>query len=252
MLCHIAAFVRQAQAAALHLGWPVQCVGCGVVCGEPICGPCTAACVPNMGCRCRFCDDASAQTPCARCRARTARPVSAARGAFLYQGPIKSAILAGKHRGEEGLWSHLAALMAADTQAQSLLRQGRLLVPIPLAPARRWQRGYNPSAQLARALASRSGLEVAHVLRRKPGAKPQSRLSAKERCDAIQNAFDVTGAAAKRVGGNTVVLVDDVITTGATLHAAAQALKAAGAKRVLAMSVARQTLSHGKPASTPL
>jgi predicted amidophosphoribosyltransferase len=248
----IVRFARAAYAAAAELLWPEACLGCASPCGTPLCRLCTAACPVNMGPRCRRCDDAwppGAASLCARCRRLGATPLAAARGVYLYGGLMARAIVAGKHHGHEGVWPVLAAWVAQDAQAQALLHEAQLLVPIPLHPARRLSRGYNPSSAVARALAAHSPAPLAHLLRRRSGGTPQSLQNAQQRAQGMRDALWARPLP-PRLRGATVLLVDDVITTGATLRAGAHALRAAGAGRVLGLAVARQTLDHGTLAPT--
>jgi ComF family protein len=113
-----------------------------------------------------------------------------------------------------------------------------VLVPVPLHPRRRLERGFNQSELLARELARRTGLEVAaKALVRRKDTAPQAGLSAAERRRNVAGAFAVRQRA--RVAGRTAVLLDDVWTTGATALACARILREAGATEVRLLSVAR-------------
>jgi ComF family protein len=172
---------------------------------------------------------------------------------YRYEGALKRAIGAGKHGGQERLWPLLAQLMGADEEARALAQEADALVPIPLAPHRRMSRGYNPSALLAQTLAQVWHKPVAHLLKH-TGAwdqAPQSRLGATARQHQAAGAFVPVHPRAP-LPGLRLLLVDDVITTGATLYAAAQSLGSLGADTVTAVALARQTREHGVRAPTPL
>lgn len=124
--------------------------------------------------------------------------------------------------------------------ASALPRDERLdaIVPVPLHWRRRWQRGFNQSQLLAREVAARTGLPVVPALRRTRATAAQAGLSNRGRRRNVAQAFQ-PGRAAGRVAGKRVLLIDDVLTTGATATACALALKRAGAKRVAVLTVAR-------------
>jgi ComF family protein len=110
------------------------------------------------------------------------------------------------------------------------------LVPVPLAPARERERGFNQAALVADELARALGRPVRRRwLRRARPTRPQSDLSAAERWANVRNAFQ----AAPAVAGHHVLVVDDVLTTGATAAECARALRAAGARAVSVVTVAR-------------
>jgi ComF family protein len=112
-----------------------------------------------------------------------------------------------------------------------------MVVPMPLHWVRRWRRGFNQSEVLAREVARRSGIKVVHAVRRARSTAPQASLSRAGRRRNVRGAF-----AARRgvdVRGLRILLVDDVLTTGATANACAGALKRAGARYVAVLAVAR-------------
>ncbi|MES1255054.1 MAG: phosphoribosyltransferase family protein [Acidobacteriota bacterium] len=108
------------------------------------------------------------------------------------------------------------------------------LVPVPLHPSRRRQRGFNQAEDLARHI----GLPVLGALRRTRATRPQLDLPAAQRHRNVRRAFALTGRG-QHAAGRTVVLIDDVSTTGATLQACAHVLKEAGAAEVRALTAAR-------------
>lgn len=118
------------------------------------------------------------------------------------------------------------------------------LVPVPLHPSRRRQRGFNQAADLARHIARHSGLPMIEALRRVRATATQAELPADRRYVNVQSAFAAT-AACSSARTRVVILVDDVSTTGATLDVCAGVLKSAGVAEVRALTAARVvTSSH--------
>jgi len=148
-----------------------------------------------------------------------------------YQGPARALVRGLKFRGARGLADDLAAAMAA-APPDGLLEG--VLVPVPLSRARLRERGFDQAQRLASALGERTGLPVAAVLRREGRPQRQSRRGRSARLSLPPGSVSARGPAPSRA-----VLVDDVITTGATLAACAEALRGAGAREVVAVAYAR-------------
>jgi ComF family protein len=130
-------------------------------------------------------------------------------------------------------------------EARSELRseaEGACIVPVPLHWRRHWSRGYNQAEGLAEGLARRLHRPVRRVLRRVRSTPALATLSRTERAKLLRHAFRARSAAWLK--GRPVLLVDDILTTGATCGAAARALKRAGATRVVAVVIAR---AEGRP-----
>ena len=168
---------------------------------------------------------------CPRCR-RHERFVDRSRAIGAYDGALRAVIHALKYDGRRSLAGPLGALMR-DRGAR-VLEGAACAVPVPLHPSRRRHRGFNQADDLARHV----GLPVRRALRRVRATPTQTGLPAARRHHNVRNAFAATRAAAKLTGA-TVVLIDDVSTTGATLEACARALKEAGVHEVRALTAAR-------------
>lgn len=223
------------------------CVACESVLDRPLDGPVCAACWRNLPRItppwCVRCGDAlpsfTAGPWCARCEGRSS-PIALARSAGRYDGPLRRIIHVFKYEGRRVLAPRLAAAMR-ETGAD-LLAGADAVVPVPLHPWRGMRRGFNQADDLARHL----GLPVWRVLRRCRHGPPQAGLPAAERLANVRAAY----ASSWRIGrlrNRVVVLIDDVMTTGATLEACAEVLMAAGARSVSALTAARAVAARPGP-----
>ena len=178
------------------------------------------------------CDGARAEL-CAACVA--APPAfDWARAAAIYAGPLREALQRFKFGGRAALARPLAALIVE--QCAAAVPAGAAIVPVPLARARERERGFNQAALIAERVARAVGARLApRWLGRVRATTPQTDLDAPARRANVRGAFVAATAAA----GADVVLVDDVLTTGATAGECARALRAAGARSVGVLTVAR-------------
>lgn len=181
------------------------------------------------------CERCALPAPCAPCPAARAA-FDRAWAPLAHAGPARGLVAALKFDGALPLADLMAAQMAAAAPLGLLASPTPTLVPVPAHPARARGRGFDQAQRLAAALARRTGLPLAPCLRRAGTARPQLGLSRRAR---LRRGGIEIGAAGPVP--DHAVLVDDVHTTGATLDAAACALRTAGARRIVALTYTRTT-----------
>jgi len=173
------------------------------------------------------------QGVCAACRSGL-RGFDHAASFGLYEGPLRSLIHLFKYSGMKPLARPLARYLERIVPED---RHFDAIVPVPLHWRKRWARGFNQSEVLSRYLARLSGIPVADGLRRKRPTATQAGLASAGRRRNVEGAFEARRGA--KLTGLHLLLVDDVMTTGATASACAQALKRGGAKSVSLLTLAR-------------
>jgi ComF family protein len=190
----------------------------------PCCGlPYTGAVGPD-----HFCDDCVKSPP----------PFAAARSAFLYGGAVHEMVSAFKYGRKLGAGDTLIRMALDSASADAVAEGADLAVPVPMHFFRLLKRGFNQSAEITRAVARRHRLRYAPgVLGRARRAPAQVGLSRREREVNLKSAFET--ARPHRVEGKRILLVDDVMTTGATAAECARALLSAGAADVRVFTLAR-------------
>lgn len=236
---------RRALSALGQFVFPRACAACdgplddtdrGLVCGRcwtrlpllpaPRCGRCGHP-LPPRG-------------TCAGC-ALLPPFVRAARSLCWVPDEASSAVLAAlKYHGWPGVASGIAERLARLPWPADVVAERAALVPVPLAPVKERARGYNQAEALAAAVAPRWGIPVwRDALRRTRATPSQTRLTPGERLANVHGAFLADATYVERLRGRHVILVDDVLTTGATLNACAHALFAAGARTMSYLTFGR-------------
>lgn len=250
---------------SLHLVWPAACAACGcevpegvAFCGacnlsiNPLDGVCTGCALPVMTALEPMAAAAQMERPrCPRCR-RVPFPFRGARAGFEYGEALAEAIMRMKHGGRRELGAPLGRLLAptmAEVLAEGDFGGGDLIVPVPLHTRRLRMRGFNQAVELARhaltalsrapAMRPAAGLPRLErsLLHRTRATRELGRASPAARFAEVAGAFDVSRP--DRVRDRRVLLVDDVLTTGATATACADALSRAGATQVYVLALAR-------------
>lgn len=235
-----------AAALRTRLSWPSQCQVCGRWPASALCADCRA-CFARTRERCPRCAaPRAAHAPCP-CEARP--PGEAVLGACAsavdYAYPWDRLIARFKFQGEPGWAATFASLMRAAPNARELLDGADWLAPVPLTPARLAERGHHPPWGLAKALVpQRPRALLADALLRQGDTPAQHRLGRQQRLRNLHGVFSAPAHRLSQLRGARVLLIDDVMTTGATLDMAAQVLLAAGARRVDALVFARTPAPH--------
>ena len=189
---------------------------------------------PADGKRCRHCWLRSPEPVCSDCLSKSLA-VRELRSGLVYDGPARAAVLALKHRSVTGLARSLVEMSGEILPAPDV----DLIVPIPIPLLRERRRGGNQAVHLARAVSEQTGLAVDSRSLRRRGWWGPRQAQAQSRADRRRIVTGVFAADRERVEGRGVLLVDDVVTTMATLSEAARTLLAAGATVVDAWTAAR-------------
>ena len=232
-------------ARSLDILFPRTCVGCGALLMDERGGYTCTACRERIAwlreplctvCGTPFYGSVSVPGPCPACRAHPPA-FERCRALFLHKGTGGRIVHTLKYAGGRWLEQEIAAILRERADIRAFL-SGCLLVPVPLHPAKLRQRGYNQSEVIIRAaLREVEGARCLAPLARVRKTPSQTLLTREERLQNMSEAFDCDIDLADI---EHLMLVDDVLTTGATLNAAASALRSAGATRISAF-----TLAHG-------
>jgi ComF family protein len=243
----VRAMLRELASAVLDFCWPRTCAGCQ-----------RTWMLSEQGCWCPSCQDAlvwigSPHCPCCGipfldspesddhlcgdCLKGTF-DFDAARSAVLYAGVVRERIHQLKFGGTLHWLPALVALLAEAVKPGDAATQVDMILPVPLHQQRLRQRGFNQAGLMAREFGRAHSIPVRFgVLVRHRATLPQTRLGRRERLENVRGAFTV--ARPEAVRGRSLLLVDDVYTTGTTLSECAKVLKRKGAQAVYALTVAR-------------
>jgi competence protein ComFC len=253
--------VRGVADALASVLFPAPCRICGAVLTQagmlPVCETCFASLEPLRGPLCICCgrpfvSEAAldAKVPkCFACR-REVYGFECARSFGIYTDQMVRAIGLLKYEKLTRLGQWFAGRLYEVIHTNPALQAVDVIVPVPLHPSRRRERGYNQAELIAKPLARRLRIPLGtYLLVRTKPRPPRLLLSRRERWLTVRGAYEIRQRV--RVDNLRVLLIDDVFTTGATLDACARALKKAGAKSVNGLTVARAVLQGGPEAARP-
>jgi ComF family protein len=233
--------VRWAGRMLADFVYPPACVLCAAPAEAlPLCEKCGGAldqltARPACG-RCGY-PLANEADDCPRCGGRGIAHIDRMARLGVFADPLRQMVHRMKYRGGWLLAEFFAERLWSHPPVREILRGADCLVPIPLHPLRHWGRGYNQAELIARRLAARSGVALRHPLVRLRHTRTQIHIhSQQKRWDNMRDAFGLVDA--ESVRARRAVLVDDVITSGATVCCAAEALAGAGLTQVSAIAVA--------------
>ena len=227
--------------AFLSLLYPPRCLVCRALGESGLCAACLGRILPVAAPQCPTCGQtiAASEGGCLHCHLR--RPAyDRARALGAYEGVLRAAIHQFKYRDRPQLAAPLGSRLAAFARQSAPDLNGLrfdALLPVPIHTIRRRQRGYNQSERLARVVAGELGLPLlTDALVRIRATRPQVGLTGEARRTNLSGAFAVRRPEA--VLGKTLLLIDDVVTTGSSLYECTIVLKACGAKAVYALTLA--------------
>jgi ComF family protein len=220
-----------AVSTALDLAFPAACSGCGRE-GDPLC----PACLPALDARLRLPGGTPIGMP-----ADLPEPLLQLEWCAPYAGPVRAALHDLKYSAERRLARPLGQAVARRWRRVG--EGATMIVPVPVHADRERRRGYDQAALIAAVAAEQLGLPCVRALERERATIAQFELGREDRAANVAGAFrlrQTDRSAASLAAGRWILLVDDVVTTGATLAACATALEAAGALGVSAIAVARE------------
>ena len=242
-------WLTAASDALVSIIFPADCRICGELLVDsrrvPICPKCLATFerIPLTSCVICGCPLSGSQLKegqprlCPACQNKT-YGFDCARSFAIYQGALVRAILLLKFEQIEPLGVWFAERLAEVVKSEGDKFVADVVVPVPLHRERQRERGYNQAALISKPLAKRLRLPHKKLLLMRTKSRPEKRiLTLEERWDSVRGAFAIRQGS--RVDNLRVLLVDDVLTTGATLDACTRALREAGAKSVVGLTVAR-------------
>lgn len=213
---------------------PAACILCSAVADESgLCTACSAALPHANGYRCPICASLiPADSHCGRCIQRLPR-YDRVVAALDYTFPVDHLVTSLKYARDLPCARALAFVLARKLDSEPY---PDMVIPMPIAPARLQDRGFNQASEIARHACAKFGLRVSHdIVLRSAAGSPQASLPWRERARNVRGVFRCNA----NLNGKTIAVIDDVLTTGSTLDELASVLKRSGAQEVIGWIVAR-------------
>lgn len=232
------------MSGVLDLLFPKRCIACKKA-GSYICANCFAAIEFSQKNTCPKCSKASVNG-CVHPRCRAPHGLDGIFSGVEYKGVVKYIVYQFKYLSHLKDLKHTMTDLLVEALNQNetfyhVLKQSPIVTSVPLHKTRHKKRGYNQSDLLAKNLSRRLNLFYSqHMLQRTKNTKPQFKLKRHERKQNIKNAFQVKSDHKEKVRSKTILLIDDLTTTGLTLQECAKVLKRSGAKQVFGVTFARE------------
>jgi len=234
--------IRALRVAVAEFFFPSVCLVCeGDTDGVPVCDNCLALIQPIERGFCQLCGRPVSRSRrsyiCAEC-VRKPLALTRVRAWARFTHPLDKLVYAFKYARRSRLARFFSRRLALVVQSDGLLGSADAIVPIPLHASKRWWRGYNQSELLARELSSQTGIGMLDCIKRRRVTRTQTRLTPEQRRANVEGAFSMRrGADPLLLADRKLILLDDVITSGSTLDAAAEVLLDAGAREVYGLTV---------------
>lgn len=225
--------MKKAADLLMRIIYPARCIGCGkllAIDGDKwLCTDCTEDFTEHKGLRCLVCGrPTDHKGKCSDCRSGS---IYFDKGYCIleYKDAVRNAILKFKYKYKSGYAKYFGSLLS-DYAKRNIELKYDYVTAVPLHKKRLRERGYNQSELIAKILAKNMGVAYKELLVRQKPTLPQNRLNKKQRQDNIKNAF--IPAKGADIEGRSILMVDDIFTTGTTMNECAKILKRQGAYRV--------------------
>ncbi len=215
--------------------FPKKCISCGRE-GQYLCEDCLSL-VPINPFKYCLCEKMEKRNKCEQCKNKYLDKILSATS--FNNKIVKDAIYKLKYGYIEDLSIPLSFLVLSHLKTiDCQINNDFILIPVPMYIKKKKKRGFNQSEEIAKLISELTGIKISTSLIKTKGTKPQMELNRKERIENIKNCFAITDK--KEVENKTILLLDDVYTTGTTMNECAKILKENGAKEVWGLSVARE------------